>query len=112
MDAEITGGTEGSSGSKNGRDGFEQVKNSELTGRKKEDLGRFLLSGLASGANHLSVLVFVQCSELYERAIRESSYPIIEFHNDAMYGEEQVVIWLLKCLSDCIKFALVATAVI
>ena len=49
---------------------------------------------------------------MYEWTFRESVLPLIEFHDDTMHGEEQVVVWLLKSLCDGVQFALVTAAVV
>ena len=56
--------------------------------------------------------VLVQGSQLNERAFRVSMFPLIEFHDDAMHGKEQIVIRLLKRLSNGIEFTLVRPAVV
>ena len=62
--------------------------------------------------NLFCIPVLVQGSQLNEWAFRVSILPLIEFHDDAMHGKEQIVIWLLKRLSNGIKFTLVRTAVV
>ena len=59
-----------------------------------------------------SIPVLVQGSQLNERAFRVSMFPLIEFHDDAMHGKEQIVIRLLKRLSNGIEFTLVRPAVV
>ena len=56
--------------------------------------------------------VLVQGSQLYEWAFRVGILPLIEFHDDAMHGKEQIVIRLLKRLGNGIKFTLVRAAVV
>ena len=48
--------------------------------------------------------VLVQGSQLNERAFRVSMFPLIEFHDDAMHGKEQIVIRLLKCIGNGITY--------
>ena len=52
------------------------------------------------GCYSFCIPVLVQGSQLYEWAFRVGILPLIEFHDDAMHGKEQIVIRLLKRLCN------------
>ena len=56
--------------------------------------------------------MFVECRELYERHIDFAALPAVEADDHLMDGEKQVVIRLLQGLSDGVKLAFVAAAVV
>ena len=54
--------------------------------------------------NLFCIPVLVQGSQMYEWAFRVGILPVIEFHDDAMHGKEQIVIRLLKCIGNGITY--------
>ena len=72
-----------------------------VMGRQERRTGIWLmlLAAVVSG-DYLSIHILVQRGELYKRAFGVAIIPHIEFHDDAVHGEEQVVIRLLQRLCD------------
>ena len=60
---------------------------------------RMLLTTVISG-DHFSIHILVQRGELYDRAFGVAILPLVEFHDDAVHVEEQVVIRFLQGVGD------------
>lgn len=58
------------------------------------------------------VLVFVEGCKLDKRNIDGDALPGVEFDDDAVDGEKEVVVWLLECLGYGVQLALVGAGVV
>lgn len=70
------------------------------------------ISGVGIGGNLFCVLVFVEGGKLDKRHIDGHALPGVEFDDDAVDGEKEVVVWLLEGLCYGVKLALVGAGVV
>lgn len=86
----------------NGQEDYDSGQESGLPVGRRRRVGRY----------PFRIDALVQCGKLDKGALGKGSLPLVEFHDDSMDGEEQIVIRLLQGLCDGIELALVATAVV